>query len=387
MKLTSATIPKLNYTKQHNAADLYFDSTLKGFGIRVYPSGRKAFFVSYRNHVGTKKRFTLGDHETLTFAEARKLAREKLADVLKGRDPSAENRQRLDELTYAELCERYLEAAKDYKRSIKDDRQRLRDHIFPKLRTKKLSEISLHQLQQLHREIKQRTSASTANRCAALIKKIFNDAVRWELMSQSPARHLKLFKEPSPRETYLSPDECRRFIEACNSDENIFACGLFLLAMFTGRRIGELLNAEWSDLDQQNQTLTIHQTKSGERQQVVLDTVALEVFASIPQLLGNPFIIAGKKAGCRMNHYRRAWDRIIKRSGLKNFPPHGLRHNYASMLVARNVPLSTVQKLVGHKSALTTSKYAHHRNDELRRAAGEFSNVIALTKRKTANST
>ena len=60
MKLTNASIKVLTYDKTENKADLRFDDELRGFGLRVYPSGRKSFFVSYRNTSGTKKRVMLG---------------------------------------------------------------------------------------------------------------------------------------------------------------------------------------------------------------------------------------------------------------------------------------------------------------------------------------
>lgn len=77
-----------------------------------------------------------------------------------------------------------------------------------------------------------------------------------------------------------------------------------------------------------------------------------------------------------LNFYRRAWNRILKRTDIEPFPPNGLRHNYASTLVAAGVPLETVGHLLGHKNTVTTRKYAHHRPDQLHRAADTFTDVI-----------
>ncbi len=87
-------------------------------------------------------------------------------------------------------------------------------------------------------------------------------------------------------------------------------------------------------------------------------------------------MIIGNKPNSHVVHYRKAWDRIIARAGIEPFPPHGLRHNFASTLVAVGAPLAQVQQLLGHKSPLTTNKYAHHRPDDLQKAAGQFSNVV-----------
>lgn len=373
MKLTQSAIKGMKYEKVDNKADLHFDDELRGFGVRVYPSKRKSFFITYRNATGTKKRINIGEYGKLTVHEARNLARKKLAKTLDGHDPAEERRTRRNEITVDEFAEQFLEDAQHRKKSIKDDRQRLRDHILPALKAKKLSEVKLADLTSLHITIKKKTSPSTANRCAALIKKMLNDAVKFGLLDKSPAQHLKLFPEPSPRDTRLSEDECIRFISACNDDENPFTRALFLLAMFTGRRMGELQNSHWEDLNLYRRTLLIRDTKVGEPQTVVLNDQSIDVLRSTPRVDGNPYIVAGNKPGQPIVHYRRAWDRIIKRAGIKPFPPHGLRHNFVSGLVSMGISNPVIMKLVGHKSYLTTLKYAHHRDDELYEATSAFS--------------
>ena len=376
MKLTNTTIKNLRYEKTGNKADLRFDDDLRGFGIRVYPSGRKAFFVSYRNASGTKKRHTIGNFGEFTATTARKLAGDVLADVRRGSDPQSEKQERRGEITFAELAERYLDHFKDRKRSWKDDDQRMRQHILPALGHRKLSDIPLQQLQRIHSKVRENLSPATANRVAALIKHTFNMAVKWGYIEASPGRHLTMYREPPPRDIFLSPDQCRTLIEACDADQNPFAAGLFKLAMYTGRRVGELLGARWTDVDLDRGILTLPQTKVGERQFVYLNEPAAAVLRTLPHIEGNPYILAGAVPGKPLNFYRRAWNRILKRTDIEPFPPHGLRHNYASTLVAAGVPLETVGHLLGHKNTVTTRKYAHHRPDHLHRAAETFTDVI-----------
>ena len=376
MKLTNTAIKNLRYEKTGNKADLRFDDELRGFGIRVYPSGRKAFFVSYRNASGTKKRHTIGNFGEFTATTARKLAGDVLADVRRGSDPQSEKQERRGEITFAELAERYLDHFKDRKRSWKDDEQRMRQHILPAIGHRKLSEIRLQQLQRIHSKVRENLSPATANRVAALIKHTFNMAVKWGYLEASPGRHLTMYREPPPRDIFLSPDQCRTLIEACDADQNPFAAGLFKLAMYTGRRVGELLGAKWTDVDLDKGIMTLPQTKVGERQFVYLNEPAAGVLHGLPRIEGNPFVIAGDVPGKPLIFYRRAWNRILKRTDIDPFPPHGLRHNYASTLVAAGVPLETVGHLLGHKNLVTTRKYAHHRPDHLHRAAETFTDVI-----------
>ena len=383
MKLTNTTIKAMAYEKANNKADLRFDNETRGFGIRLYPSGRKSFFVSYRNSSGTKKRHTIGDFGLFTTTDARRLAQDILADVRRGSDPQMDRQEKRQENTFDDLAERYLEYVKDRKRSYRDDAQRLRDHVLPTLGPKKLSEITLHQLQTIHTSVKKKLSPATANRVAALIKHVFTMAGKWSLITENPGQHLTMFREPPPRDIVLTPEDCRKLIDACDQDDNVFAGALFKLAMFTGRRVGELLNSKWHDLNLDNAILTLPNTKAGERQFVYLNELALAVLRTLPHLEGTPYIIAGSVPGKPLNFYRRAWLRVVKRAGLDYFPPHGLRHNYASTLVAAGVPIEQVGHLLGHKNIETTRKYAHHRPDHLRKASEVFGDVIDFKEEQT----
>ena len=377
MNLTNTAIKHMTYEKANNKADLRFDDDLRGFGVRVYPSGRKAFFISYRNESGTKKRHTIGDFGVFTATSSRKFAQDLLAETRRGIDPQVDRQDKRDELTFEELADRYIEEYSKVKnKSWKDDAQRLRDHLIPAIGKRKLAEITLTQLQKIHARIKNEKSPATANRVAALVKRVFTIADEWNLIDKNPSTKLKMFQEPPPRDIVLTPDQCRLLIDACDADENVFAAALFKLAMFTGRRVGELLGAKWTDVNLDTAVLTLPTTKAGERQFVYLNEPAAAVLRTLPRIHDNPYIIAGQAKGKPLNFYRRAWNRILERTDIEPFPPHGLRHNYASMLVAEGVPLETVGHLLGHKNSITTRKYAHHRPDHLHRAAETFTDVI-----------
>ena len=88
-RLTLKILDKLSPKK----CDVFvWDSEIKGLGVRVKPSGTKTFFVQYRNHNGSTRRLVIGQYGVLTVERARELARDKLYEVLKGLDPSAERK-------------------------------------------------------------------------------------------------------------------------------------------------------------------------------------------------------------------------------------------------------------------------------------------------------
>jgi integrase len=77
------------------------------------------------------------------------------------------------------------------------------------------------------------------------------------------------------------------------------------------------------------------------------------------------------------NYIRRVFKRVLSRAGLREIKLHGLRHTYASMLASSGqVDMYTLQKLLTHKSPQMTQRYAHLRDEALRRAANLAGDLI-----------
>ena len=150
VKLTKRTVEALTYQGTGNGACYFWDPEVKGFGVRVFPTGRKAFLVTYRT--GTRKRFlTLGTFgKDLTADEARKLAKATLGDAVRGADPAEVRAQERQGETIRDLCKAYMDRHGNAKKSARDDLRRINAHFLPAWGRLKVRDIKRPDVASLH---------------------------------------------------------------------------------------------------------------------------------------------------------------------------------------------------------------------------------------------
>lgn len=133
MKLTKRSIDSFVYEGDGKSRDVRWDEAMPGFGLRVYPSDRKAFVLSYRNATGRKRLITLGTYgRDLTLDQARAKATKELGKVLDGADPINERQKERNIDTFADLSRLYIERHASTKRSGKEDERKINVDLLPR---------------------------------------------------------------------------------------------------------------------------------------------------------------------------------------------------------------------------------------------------------------
>ncbi len=376
-RLTKRTVEALPVKPEN-----YFvwDDEVKGFGVRVMPSGTRTYQVQYRKG-GRTRRASIGRHGTVTVDQARQRAKELLGLVASGGNPVEEVAQHRRAPTVGALCERFFQAhvlerckpstQREYRRSIDL-------FIKPAIGAFKVVDVERRDIAELHHRLKDRPYQ--ANRTLGVLSKMFNLAEVWGLRpdGSNPCRHVPKYREKK-RERYLSHAELRRLgtvLSDCETDgsESPFVIAAFRLLILTGCRLGEIQTLEWEFITLNGMELP--DSKTGARR-IPLPQAARAVLSALPRFPDNPYVIAGKVAGQHITDLQHPWRRIRALAGLDDVRIHDLRHTYASNAVSSGMPIQMVGRLLGHTQLQTTMRYAHLADDPVRRAAEE--NAAALS--------
>ena len=347
---------------------IFWDRELAGFGVRVYPSGRKVYVVQSRAQ-GAPRRVTLGSHGALTATQARLRAAQVIDRIKRGEEPNPPPAQAGS--TVADLAERYLSAHVAVNCNAHTAgiyRGSLENHILPALGMMPLVMVETAHVATLHYRLRETPRA--ANRALAVLSKMFSLAAAWGLVADgtNPCRGVRKYKEKK-RERFLSRDEYRRLgwvlAEAeAEADAGIegavspYAIAALRLLMLTGCRLNEILTLRWDDVDRTAGEFRLRDGKTGARM-VPLTPTAETVLAGIARVPANPWVIVGKQPGTHLSTITADWYRLRAHAGLDDVRIHDLRHSYASRALAAGESLSMIGKLLGHADIQSTARYAH----------------------------
>ena len=379
-RITRRTVDALSAREREY---MLWDCDVRGFGVRVHPSGRKVYLVKYRHHGRVIKK-TIGPHGTIPPVAARARAAEIITAARTGRDMTGQVLQLRREVaaTMHDLAGRFLaeyvavhcKPSSAYSYGIA-----IRRHVLPRLGRRRVAEITRGDVAAMHHQM--RGTPFAANRTLGIVSAMFTAAELWGLRPQgsNPCRYVKRFRERR-RERFLSDEEYRRLGAVLRESEDTgtvaaAAIAAIRLLMLTGCRLSEIMTLRWDQVALEAGELRLPDSKTGAKV-VHLGEPARAVLRGVARKEGNPWVITGRP-GRRLASLHFPWGRIRKSAGLDDVRLHDLRHSFASggLLVGEGLPM--IGKLLGHSQVQTTARYAHLADDPVKEAADRIAGRIA----------
>ncbi len=260
-------------------------------------------------------------------------------------------------------------------------------HIIPVLGKTKLQKLAPQQLQMFYnKKLEEGYAPMTVKHMHRVLHKALNDALCWDLVARNVCNSVKPPRVPKKEMQFLSGDQAQQFLDAAKGDP--FEA-LYVLALTTGMRQGELLGLKWEDLDLAMGTLQVKRTitrlvgkgfttsepkTTKSRRRIHLTKMAIEALKQHRVRQREARLAAGPNWNeqgwvfCNAigspvevgNMIRRSFRPILVKAELPIIRFHDLRHSAASLLLALGVHVKVVQELLGHSQiSLTLDTYSH----------------------------
>jgi integrase len=360
----------------------------------------KGYRAAYVVHTadGPKRRYLSG--------KRREDVRDKLAKALSDRvdglvfDAGA--------MTVGEYLDKWLKAAKDTVRQSTHERHEelVEIHIGPALGRIRLKDLNPAHARFFYRErLDSGLAPATVHKIHAVLHKALKAAVADGLIPRNAAAGLKLPRIAPEEIDPLGPEEARRLLETVRETSDRLEA-LYILALNTGMRQGELLALKWDDVDLERGVLRVRRTLTREggsfalgepktkksRRTIRLTTAAVEALkehlsrqleemermGSLYQPGGLVFATETGTIINPSNLRNRSFKPLLKRAGLRLIRFHDLRHTCATLLLSKNVNPKVVSEMLGHASVrITLDTYSHLMPDMQEMAAKALEEALS----------
>jgi integrase len=364
-----------------------------GFGIRVYSTGRRSWFLNYTVS-GREGRKTLGEFPTWSATAARLEAKALRQRVNQGEDLAEQARERATAPTVQDLIDRYVEdhlPRKATKGARLNDEKRMLEAVGKALgKHTKVQDVHSGDIEKMHRDITNSNGPVRANRVLSIASKMFSLSLKSRAGENRPWRDASLGNpckgvernREEAKERFFSQVELAAISDALATYPGQVSADCVRLVMLTGCRPQEAMLAAWTQFEAEPGYWikpSAH-TKQRKVHKLPLSPPALELIDRLrkARVKDAIWLFPAEAGGKPIVALWHVWHYVRDRAALgADARLYDLRHSFASIGAGGGLSLLIIGRLLGHTQARTTQRYAHLADDPLREAAERIGAVIS----------
>ena len=395
IKLTKTTVDKLPLAAKGKQVDFY-DSELPAFGVRVSATSKTYFVRKWIN--GKLSRVTIGRHGVISSDTARKQAADATTELRKGIDINLEKaKSRKRGVTLEEIFIQFLATRKALKpRTVEHYNDDIKRHLADWLK-KPIAEISKDMIAQKHIKIAESAGEASANSVMRTFRAVYNFACSYtdNAIPDNPVQRLSQTRQwykVDRRSTFLKPHELNAWSTATLKIENQIIRYYLLLTLFTGLRKQEGMRLKWINIDMNDRSFTIDETKNGKPHTMPMSNYLLGLFQRLQKLKINEYVFPGAGKAGHLVEPRKQIDFITRYTALIlngvasqdeldikiakdpehiqpgiSFMLHDLRRTFITVAESLDIPYAALKRLLNHSDGNdVTGGYLQITTDRLR---------------------
>ena len=350
----------------------------EGVWVNELKNGDISYYINYRDADGKPTRTLVGKKTAGSDFTVRD-AYAKLIEVkykLQHEEAPKISAGRVKKIKFDDIWLKYLEWAKNNKKSWQIDAWNYEKHIKPFLGNRAVKEIKSTDFESFKTEMASKTNAkgekisnTTVKHQLVLARHIINYALKNDLIKDytNPIANgrVRMPEIDNARLAFLTKEQAKELLEILwTLDRQTYHLTKVLL--FTGARLGEVTSLRWQDINLHTNTIFFKKTKRGNERHIFINDSLLETLEDLRKTYKSDLIISTSTGGQLLKmpgYFDAAIESIIpgnkEKDAKQKITAHSLRHTHASWLAISGLDILQIKEQLGHKTIEMTMRYAH----------------------------